>query len=137
MFLLGGMGALARSELRKGRWGRVELRLDCSWAAASRASAVTVADLSVGSTGAALSAGVRPSSRGVSATVWAKFSGVLVASSEAKRRWRAVKDCCCWRARVAGETVERERGVAMKALEGAALSARAAERRRRNLGRAG
>jgi hypothetical protein len=97
---------------------------------------VTVADLSVGSTGAALSAGVRPSSRGVSATVWAKLSGVFVASSEAKRRWRAVKDSCCWRARVAGEIVERERGVAMKALEGAALSARAAERRRRNLERA-
>jgi hypothetical protein len=77
---------------------------------------------------------------GGSAAVCAKFSGVsaaaasvLAASSLANLRWKAIENLCCCVRRVEGEKVAIDRGFARKALDGVALTARTAARRRRNL----
>jgi hypothetical protein len=112
--------------------------------ACSKASGPTVASASVGFACASCCAGVRPSSMGGSAAVCAKFSGasaaaaasvasVLAASSLANLRWKAIDHCCLFVRRVEGVKVAMDRGFASRALEGVALMARTAARRRRNL----
>jgi hypothetical protein len=78
---------------------------------------------------------------GGSDAVCAKFSGTsaaaawaaLVASSLANLLWKAIDHCCLCARRVEGVNVAIDRGLATKALDGAALMARTAARRRRNL----
>lgn len=111
---------------------------------ASRPSAPTVADSSVGSACASCCAGVKFSSTGASAADWAKFSGasaaaawaasVVVASSLANLRWKeAIDHCCCFRRNAEGAMLLMHRDCPRYALEGEALMARTAVRRRRNL----
>lgn len=103
-------------------------------AAASNASTPTVAEASVGSACTSCCAGVRFSSTGASAAVCAKFSSPLVASSLANRRWKdEIDHCCCLRRKAEGVMVLMDRGFARNALEGDAVMARTAVRRRRNL----
>jgi hypothetical protein len=118
------------------------LWLFCACSAAdSNASGPTVADSSVGSACTCCCAGVKFSSMGASAAVCAKFSGVsaaaasvFVASSLANRRWKDdIDHCCCLRRKAEGVMVLIDRGFARYALEGDAVMARTAVRRRRNL----
>lgn len=119
--------------------------LSAALAAAAKESAPTVAAASVGSAWACCCAGVRSSSMGASAAVCAKFSGasaaaalgvsVFAVSSLANLRWKdAIDHRSCLDLHAEGVNVVMDRGLVRSALVGAAVMARAAVRRRRNLG---